>query len=304
MPTVPHTRAPIKPTAELKSLAFLPVNRNLRNCPIARGARAKLNWQKRTKRGYRFYRLPGGVEVRLPLDCGLGRRHATGFDVAMLLTLTGLVIARGPAELAISNTAILKHMRVRQGGTNRARVAAALAFWQHATITWPRWYTPNRKVVQLADKYSTVTIERPILEASRGRVVLNRDWVRLHSRVAKFFAQVPTPLPVRAPQLNLLLMIVGHYDPKQLAGGEGSVRYRSVREITKRMGLNSHDRFTEFRYAAERVVKWFKRRGGRLDVYGGKPNVLFEYWLPRIEAPAHVKRKRMVRAKFAKSSPN
>ena len=107
MATITHTATARQACKSLKTLDYLEVSRNLRNSPIARGARAHVEWVINKREGWRGYSIPG-AGVFLPINCGI-ERHATGFDVAVLLTLTGLALSRGPSEVRISNTDILRH---------------------------------------------------------------------------------------------------------------------------------------------------------------------------------------------------
>ena len=86
---------------------------------------------------------------------------------------------------------------------------------------------------------TVLEVERPIVEVGRGRVVLNRDWLKATKGM---YAQIPTPLPTNATQLNLCLMVLCKLDWDQLKGGTGQVVYGSRLRITKLLGLNSHER--------------------------------------------------------------
>ena len=204
----------------LGGLDYLPANRNLLSWPVARHERTRVKWVIDKKEGWRGYPIGPRCGLFLPLDCGI-ERHATGFDVLALYTLTGLAIARGPAELRLSNAAILEHMGLSErSARNRARLADALKFWSHAELIWGHWYRPDKGKPRCG-KYSTLTIDRPVREVGRGYVRLSRRWVALADKTAKFFSQIPVPLPTDAPTQNFLLLILRTRDYKQLAGGWG-----------------------------------------------------------------------------------
>jgi hypothetical protein len=186
-----------------------------------------------------------------------------------------------------------------RNGKNRNKVADAIRFWHHATIIWERWYTPNRKAELRADCYDVLEVERPIVEVGRGRVVLNRDWLKATKGM---YAQIPTPLPTNATQLNLCLMVLCKLDWDQLKGGTGQVVYGSRLRITKLLGLNSHKRRSELKKAFAKLKEWFERRGGALSYRRNVPDDgrrIFKYRLPPIKVPARVARKRIVAAKWA-----
>ena len=286
MVTVTHTPALIKLAAGPKKLDYLPINRNLRNYPIARGERVTLKWRKSKKHAGRwYYRLPGVVTVYLPVDI----HHATGFDFAMLLMLTGLAIARGNCELTLTNQQILHHMGVKeQAGGNRSKVGVALAFWQCARLTWPRWYTPPPASPKGKGKgkpkdrgkgtYGKLTVERPILKASRGCVVLNPEWVKL---AGSFFVQLPTPLPTEAPVLNLLLLVTGWLRGyKETADGWVEKRFRSRREVTARIGLDHNaKRNSQLTSTIGKLKRWFLDHGSELQSSGAdsEGEMVFKY---------------------------
>jgi len=235
-----------------KLLDYLRVNRNLMNEPIARSPRAHLNWRRNRKEKFRYYTI-GNVTVRLPLDCSLGRKHATGFDMRVLFTLTALAKSRGGGKLRLSKTELLRHMDQPVHNTNRARLDMALKFWQHATIIWEKW--------NFLKTYNCLEINGFIKCTPEG-IRVSRKWLQVLAS-GGYYQTLPLTLPVDATVQNLILLILAQ--TKRDEDLCGKRKFTSRRQITRLIGLNSHDRNRKLIKALHQAAKWFEQHGGSLD---------------------------------------
>ena len=259
---------------KLKLLEFIGPNRNLMNWPIARHSRSRLKWSFSRKRNYRRCEINDRLTLQLPFDCAFKRRHATGFDMAVLLTLTALARARKGGKLRISRLDILAFMNLPPHSRNRINVASALRFWEQATLIWSGWYAHGRTQEQY-------TFER-IIRCKPDGIIVSEGWLHATSPEWGYFERLPPSLPTDAAVQNLILFILAKI--KRKPDGLTKREFASHREVTRRIGLNYGDRNDGLKSALKRASTWFADNGGELTFRFKSDAVTIRFRAPPIES--------------------
>lgn len=280
-----------KRKAGTRKLRFVPVSRNLLEWPLARHGHAKLEWYELPRLGVAQCVVNAHTVIQLPIERKL-RRHLSGFDVVTLLTLTGIARRKG-YTLEITNKEILENMGVGGYRANRQRLADALELLDGMTIVHLNWYWPERKQragKNVSEVFSPVKISGV---GGRRKILMDPNWVRATSR---YFQAMPTPLPVGASTLNLLMLILGAPDKGRDEQNRKVKRFRSKRWITRRLGLNSTSKNTELDDHLEELDAWFRSLTGHS---GRKGELVCEPWESGLEIRYRLPRTARVRLRQA-----
>jgi hypothetical protein len=287
------------------------INRNLMNFPLARDARAKVEWFQGSKTGRWMAYLPGEgrkthrIRLIVPANARARmRRCPSALDMNVLFQL--LAEAQRPVKTKqiefASSAVLLRRLGLAERSRERARVKASLLYWTRTSIRWPRWYRTGGQHIRL-------TLPPPIEDAKRDSncitIRLHRDWCEL-AQAKGYYMWLPLPLPPQAAVQNLVLLILTQKltggDPRaesnELLVAHPDLYFDAMAALTRsldrwwvarKMGLLHKQRNKVLNRAVDQAAGWFAVHGGKLKLVTAADDddipsvqIAFRYARPRV----------------------
>lgn len=244
------------------SLDFVSINRNFMHKPLAIGPRVGVNWENDKKLKCVGYDASENVRVLLPFRrTHRVRKHIDAFDMALLCVLMTISKKKHVTELHVTAAELLSFMGVHNAkARDRARLLASLRLWNVAELAYEgTWGFVGKAQSLRLGPFIKYVKSIPLIGY---QIKLGEADIEM-AVGAGYYEQVPLPLPLDAWAQNLLFLLLAKYERNKTKLRKRE--FRSIRSITRRIGLNnSGSRNKKFYDALSEVEEWFVRNNSRL----------------------------------------